>query len=282
MAELAGRVLKDRRPAIMTRIFLAYFGRELTTLIGCGLIWLLAGGGWRMRSPRIQTLHWRLLRWFVRGIAGRVLSTLQIEIAEDPGSEAADAALYAQQPLLILSRHAGPADTVLLIDRLLSHFGRRPSVVFREAIVLDPSVDLIAHRLPHAVLDADDPAQCEARIAQTAAALGPRGALLLFPEGGNFTRERRRHVLRSLRRSGHGGAADAGERMKQSCPLGRRAPWRRCGPIPRPTSCSRRTRDSGWLPSRARSGVSCRWDARCGHACGWFLGARSPRETMQS
>jgi 1-acyl-sn-glycerol-3-phosphate acyltransferase len=218
VAEAVALVTRDRRLALMTRIVLAYFARELATLVACGLIWLLAGGGLQMGSRRIQALHWRLLRWFVGGIAASVRKRLDIEIAEEPDSEPAAAALRGDGAVFVLSRHAGPADTILLIDRLLTHFGRRPSVVFKETIVLDPSIDLIAHRLPHAVLDVDDPAACETRIARTAAALGPRGALLMFPEGGNFTPERRRRALRSLRRRGHTRAARAGERMEHVLP----------------------------------------------------------------
>ena len=218
VAELVAILGGDRRLAIMVRIFLAYFARELATLVACGAIWVLAGAGALMRTSRIQAMHWRLLRWFVGGIADTVLRTLRIEVVEEQGSEEADVALYRDVPVLILSRHAGPGDTVLLIDRLLSHFGRRPSVVFREAIVLDPSVDLIAHRLPHAILDVDDPPECEARIARTAAALGPRGVLLLFPEGGNFTRERHRSALKSLRRHGRHDAAKAAEQMEHVLP----------------------------------------------------------------
>ena len=218
VAELVALLSGDRRLAITVRIFLAYFTRELATLLACGAIWLLAGAGALMRTSRIQTLHWRLLRWFVGGIADTVLRTLRIDVVEEPGSEEAAVALRRDIPLLVLSRHAGPGDTVLLIDRLLSHFERRPSVVFKEAIVLDPSIDLIAHRLPHAILDVEDPPECEARIARTAAALGPRGALLLFPEGGNFSRERQRSALKSLRRHGRPNAATAAERMDHVLP----------------------------------------------------------------
>ena len=218
VAELVARITGDRRLALMTRIFLAYFARELTTLVACGAAWLVAGAGALMRSGPIQALHWSLLRWFVGGIANGVIETLDIRVVQETGSEAAAAALQGSSPLIVLSRHAGPGDTILLIDRLLSHFCRRPSVVFKDALVLDPSIDLLAHRLPHAVLDVDDPQQCQAIIARTAARLGPRGLLLLFPEGGNFTPERRRKALRSLRRRGERSAAKAGERMQHVLP----------------------------------------------------------------
>lgn len=218
VAELAAALGGDRRPALLGRIFLAYFSRELATLLACGAIWLLAGFGTLMHTSRVQTVHWRLLRWFVGGIASSVLRTLRIDVVEEDGSEPAAQALRSDGPMIVLSRHAGPADTILLVDRLLSHFDRRPSIVFKEAVALDPSVDLIAHRLPHAVLDVDDPAECETRIARTTAALGPRGALLLFPEGGNFTPERRRAALRSLWRRRRRSAARVAAQMEHVLP----------------------------------------------------------------
>ncbi len=214
VAELVALISGDRRPAIMTRVCVTYFTREAMTLVACGVLWLFGG----VKAGSVRALHWRLLRWFVGGVARSVARTVQIRIVEEPGSEAAAARLHGDDPLLILSRHAGPADTVLLIDRLLSHFARRTSVVFKEALVLDPAIDLLAHRLPHAVLNTSDPQDCATQIARTAAALGPRGVLLMFPEGGNFTPQRRRRALRSLRRRGQQTAASAGERMQHVLP----------------------------------------------------------------
>jgi 1-acyl-sn-glycerol-3-phosphate acyltransferase len=218
VGELVAVLTGDRRIVITTRICIAYFTRELVTLAACGALWLLGGVGARWSPGSVDSLHWRLLRWFVGGVAGSVARTLDIRILEEGGSEAAAAALHDVGPLLVLSRHAGPADTVLLIDRLLSHFDRRPSVVFKESIALDPAVDLLAHRLPHAVLNTDDAPECEARIARAAAAVGRRGVLLMFPEGGNFSPQRRRSALRSLRRRGQHTAAAAGERMTHVLP----------------------------------------------------------------
>jgi hypothetical protein len=98
----------------------------------------------------------------------------------------------------LLGWHAGPGDTILLIDRLLTRFDRFPSVVFKQSIAIDPCVDLIGHRLPHSALDTSDKEACEGQIEKVAAGLGSRGVLLLFPEGGNFTAERRRRAVRKL------------------------------------------------------------------------------------
>ncbi len=212
-AALTGRP----QPLLFTRFVLAYLARELAVLLACGGLWLATGFGVRIASKRSQLLHLRLLRWFVHGLAGRVLTLLRIDIAADPSPDA-EAALGRDEPLLCFSRHAGPGDTLLLVDQLLSRYHRAPGVVFKETLTIDPCVDLIGHRMPHAVLDTSDTADCEAQIREVAAGLEPRGVLVLFPEGGNFTPERRRRALTHLRRKGRRREAAAGERMTHMLP----------------------------------------------------------------
>ena len=68
------------------------------------------------------------------------------------------------------------------------------------------------------MLDTSDRNDCEARIKGLAAELGRRGTLLLFPEGGNFTPERRRSALRRLWRKGRRRSAARGEDMPHVLP----------------------------------------------------------------
>lgn len=210
---LAGR----RQPAIMSRLIVTYFAHELAALVACGALWLAAGAGRWIHGPRSQRLHWRLVRWFFGGLAAAGRSALEIDVHADPSPDAVHA-LESDRPLLVFSRHAGPGDTIFIIDELLSRFRRRPSVVFKESLAIDPSVDLLAHRLPQAMLDTTDREACEARIAELTAELGPRGTLLLFPEGGNFTPERRRSALRHLWREGRRRSAERAEDMPHVLP----------------------------------------------------------------
>jgi hypothetical protein len=201
VAAVAAAVMHRPQPMLLARLMIAYFARELGVLVACGILWLASGFGLRMRSRRFQLLHYRLLRWFVHGLAERGLTLLDIDVVSEPSEEVARA-LADDQPLLFFSRHAGPGDALLLVDMLITRYNRYPSVVFKDTLAIDPSVDLIGHRLPHAVLDVSNPEECEARIKEVTAKLGPRGVLLLFPEGGNFTRDRQRDALRKLRRKG--------------------------------------------------------------------------------
>ncbi len=217
VAGVAAALTRERKPLVLVRVVVAYLVRELLMLVACGALWLRSGAGLLMGTPTVQRWHWRLLRWFVHGVTGPAVRALDIGIAEDASNEA-DRALSDGGALILFSRHAGPGDTMILIDMLLSRFGRRPSVVFKQAVAFDPSVDLIAHRLPHAVLDTDDRQACEARIAATTDRLGSRGVLVLFPEGGNFTPERRRRAVRHLRQKGNHAAADAATTMNHVLP----------------------------------------------------------------
>jgi 1-acyl-sn-glycerol-3-phosphate acyltransferase len=180
-------------------------------------LWLASCGGVFMGTERFQGLHYRLLRWFVHGFASRWVSLLDIAVPAQEPTEATRA-LQSDRPMLFFSRHAGPGDTILLNDRLLTRFDRFPSVVFKQSIALDPCVDLIGHRLPHAVLDTSDQEGSKQRIEKVAAGLRGRGVLLLFPEGGNFTAERRRRAIRKLWRTGRRREAFQAEHMSHVLP----------------------------------------------------------------
>jgi 1-acyl-sn-glycerol-3-phosphate acyltransferase len=217
LAALVAAATRRPQALIFARMVVAYFALELSTLIACGALWLASGGGLLMSTQRFQRLHYRLLRWFVHGFARHCFSLFDIQVPAEESTEASRA-LDSDGPLLFFSRHAGPGDTILLIDRLLTRFDRLPRVVFKESVALDPCVDLIGHRLPHAVLDTSEKEDCEARIKEVSAGLGGRGVLVLFPEGGNFTPERRRRAIRKLWRIGRRAEAAKAEGMSHVLP----------------------------------------------------------------
>lgn len=216
-AALAGGLLRRPEPMVVARMVIQYCSLELRVLLACGGLWVLSGCGARMRAPRFQHAHYRLLEWFVHGLSARARQLLDVDIDADRESTAARR-MAVDRPLLLFSRHAGPGDSVLLLDLLMGRYHRRPSVVFKDALAIDPCIDLLGHRLPHAVLDRSDTEECEDRIAEVAADLGPRGVLVLFPEGGNFTPERRRRAIASLRRRGRRRQARAAEQMTHVLP----------------------------------------------------------------
>ncbi len=214
---VAAAVLRRPQPLLLVRFAIAYFALELRVLARCGVLWVASGFGARIRSPRFRALHYELLRLFVCRLALRLRTLLDINVEPELTDEV-ERALATDRPLLFFSRHAGPGDTLLLVDLLLRRYDRLPSIVFKDALAIDPCVDLVGHRLPQAILDTSDREESEARIEEVSRGLDSRGILVLFPEGGNFTTERRRRALRKLWRKGRRREAERGRQMNHVMP----------------------------------------------------------------
>ena len=45
----ASALTRRRQPAVVTRLAVSYFAHELGALVACGVLWLLAGAGWRVQ-----------------------------------------------------------------------------------------------------------------------------------------------------------------------------------------------------------------------------------------
>jgi hypothetical protein len=52
--------------------------------------------------------------------------------------------------VIVLSRHAGPGDSFLLVHHLLSRYQRKPRIVMKAALQFDPGLDVVINRLPNA------------------------------------------------------------------------------------------------------------------------------------
>jgi 1-acyl-sn-glycerol-3-phosphate acyltransferase len=141
------------------------------------------------------------MRWFLAtlfDVATRAFR-LRIEV-EEPELTPHEARARLTRPVIVLSRHAGPGDSFLLVHHLLSRYWRRPRIVMKAALQYDPGLDVVINRLPNAFVSARrgaDNAIIQA-IERLASDLGPTGALVIFPEGGNFTPRRRLRAIRLL------------------------------------------------------------------------------------
>jgi 1-acyl-sn-glycerol-3-phosphate acyltransferase len=130
-------------------------------------------------------------------------------------------------PLLVFSRHAGPGDSLLLVHALLQQ-QFRPHIVLRDALQWVPAIDIGLNRLPNLFvgrvastgrrragrkLDQDAQSQ-RAGVARLAAGLVPGDALVLFPEGRNFTPRRRLSSIARLEERGDHAAAEFAREMR--------------------------------------------------------------------
>jgi 1-acyl-sn-glycerol-3-phosphate acyltransferase len=202
LAAAASPLLPGRWRALRLLWFsLVWLAMESVALFACLALWVASGFGGRLRSEPYQDRHYALMRWWlatVFRVATRVFR-VRIEI-EEPELTPGEARARLTRPVIVLSRHAGPGDSFLLVHHLLSRYRRQPRIVMKAALQLDPALDVVINRLPNAFVPARrDPGNLVIReIERLAAGLGPDDALVIFPEGGNFTPRRRLRAIRLL------------------------------------------------------------------------------------
>jgi 1-acyl-sn-glycerol-3-phosphate acyltransferase len=208
------------RPLRVLAFLLVYLALELAALVAAVVLWYAAGFGRELRSPSFVTAHYWVLRRVLHAlvVAARWLFRLRIHTDGAGWSPLDDGVPGSTNAMLVLSRHAGPGDSFLLVETLMDrdHL-RRPRIVLKDALQLDPAVDVYLNRLPSAFLTPGRPDSAE-QVGRLATDLGEQDALLIFPEGGNFTPRRRRRAIDALRRKGLVAQADAAEGMEHLLP----------------------------------------------------------------
>jgi hypothetical protein len=219
-------VVKRRRPRWrLPRVWafgVVYLVGETACLLACLGLWVASGFGWRLQSERQQRWHLALLRRFLAALVAVAGFVFRFRLdVEEPSSHPQDASrMAAPRPILVLARHAGPGASFVLVHLLLSRYDRRPRVVLKEQLRLDPSFDVLLTRLgckfiPTGAGRRDDAIDL---IAETAAGLEDRDALLLYPEGGDWTPTRHRLAVAGLRKRGHRAEAARAVRMPHVLP----------------------------------------------------------------
>jgi 1-acyl-sn-glycerol-3-phosphate acyltransferase len=229
-------------------VFLAvYLASEITGLAACSVIWARAGFSASKAPAAYQEANFLLLARRLDRLyaaAGRLYG-LRMQLPETVGPPRSGTPTVPELPpgpLIVLSRHGGPGDSFLLIHALLVHGRRRPRIVLKDTLALDPLIDVVLHRVPHCFIDPglgprpdSDPGHNEhghehehshekhgentaAEIGRLAADMGSADALVVFPEGGNFTPGRRVRAITRLRRRGLRDSANRARRLHHVLP----------------------------------------------------------------
>lgn len=184
------------------------------------VLWIASGFGWRLRSDRFLTAHYALLRWALRVLigGGRRLFSLEIEAGGDEPPVALPGEDPDEVPIVVMSRHAGPADSLLLLNEVMSWRGRRPRIVAKDLLQFDPAFDLLLNRLPNRFISPSGSVGTVEAIHQLAEGMTSRDAFVIFPEGGNFTEQRRMRAIDRLRTGGHEAAANRAAELRNVLP----------------------------------------------------------------
>lgn len=202
---------------------LVWLAVEAAALTAALFLWVASGFGLLLRTRLFLCLHYAVLRLVLQTAvdAAQVLFRLQLETDGVSWTPLDDGVPGSDNAMLVLSRHGGPGDSLLLVHTLMNRdHQRRPLIVAKDTLQLDPMIDVYLHRLPARFIDPTPAAgdDVEAVVGALAAGMGKRDTLLIFPEGGNFTPRRRLRAILALRRRGHVAHAEAAERMGHVLP----------------------------------------------------------------
>jgi 1-acyl-sn-glycerol-3-phosphate acyltransferase len=181
-----------------------YLVLDAGLLVGCAALWLRHPVDGR-RDPLLwskahEALLHRGLGLLVR--AARPLLGFRVQLQEPPEPNR-----ITGHPLLVLARHGGPGDSFALAELLISRYQRRPIIVAKQTLRWDPALDVLIGRLPSCFIRSGEGGKAPARMAALAEGMLPDDAILLFPEGGNWTPRRHLRAIIRLRRAGRSQAA---------------------------------------------------------------------------
>lgn len=194
----------QRRGVRLVWFGVAWLVLECGALLACLGLWVAGGFGGRLRRDEYQARHYALIRWFLSRVYGTAERVFRLTVTVDePPLTAEEQAARLTRPVIVLSRHAGPGDSFLLVYHLLALYRRKPRIVMKAALQYDPSLDVLINRLPNAFVPrraAESGILDE--ITRLASTMNDDDALVIFPEGGNFTPRRRRLAIRRLEEKG--------------------------------------------------------------------------------
>ncbi|MDX1511388.1 MAG: 1-acyl-sn-glycerol-3-phosphate acyltransferase [Nitriliruptorales bacterium] len=191
------------RPVRLAWFTFVYLAMEAMGLALAFLLWIASGFGWKLRSPAFVNAHYAVLRLCLGLLLRTARRTFNPTITVDERGSIVDRPDVGRPPLIVLARHAGPGDSFLLVGTLLAR-GRRPRIVLKEVLQWDPLLDVMLNRLPSRFIPSTGPGRAGSidAIRELAGSMELDDCMVIFPEGGNFTENRRTRSIAKLEEMG--------------------------------------------------------------------------------
>ncbi len=200
VAALAGLVPRSSRPIRTAALAMAYAFIELRTLV-------------KVATGNLDCD--RLMGDFLTSAYAAVRRILDVEVVLDPSSTTPEE-IPRREPVIVLSRHCGPGDTVLVAWLLTVAYRLQVRIVLKAVLRYEPVLDVAGTLGCLCFLGRGGRARHQ--IHNLAASLAGGQALLLFPEGANFTLPRWHAAIAELRSSGRIRAASHAFRQSYTLP----------------------------------------------------------------
>ena len=208
--------LVDRKRWRFTRIVglgIAFCVVELFGLVMAFVLWLASGFGLWIHTAFFQRLHQLVFETWLELITSAIKTFIGFRFVFP--SEKLDSG-----PLVVLARHAGPGDALLVARALAHDHGRRLRMLGTTKLLWDPFFNHLVNRLPFYFCEPnpeDVDSELEA-ISHAARTIEEDGAMIVFPEGGNYTPRRKQIAVQRLRSRGLPDWADRAERLRHVLP----------------------------------------------------------------
>jgi 1-acyl-sn-glycerol-3-phosphate acyltransferase len=204
LSALAAPLTRRRRLLRFALLGALYLMLDAFLVLCCAALWLRHPLASRREPASWSSRHETLLRKSLAVLlaAARQLLGFRVEVQEPPDQDR-----ISGLPLLVLARHGGPGDSFALVEMLMSRYGRRPAIVLTERLCWDPGLDVILGRLPSCFIRRGCRDAILARLTELAAGMDDNDAILMFPEGGNWTPGRHRRAIARLTGAGRWRAA---------------------------------------------------------------------------
>lgn len=204
------------RPLRLLWLLVLHLTVETLVLVEMLGLWIASGFGllrrWAAFEAWFERTHYEIARTYLRLFNREARRVLHLEIdVQGPTPDA-----MPGTPLIVCCRHAGPADSFVLLYALMRWYRREPRLVLKDVIAWEPMVGTLLHRIPSRFVE-PHPERGEdllSQIADLARDLDNDDVFVIFPEGGNYTPQRRERAIEKLREIGRDDMADRAERME--------------------------------------------------------------------
>jgi 1-acyl-sn-glycerol-3-phosphate acyltransferase len=196
---------------------IVYVVWDAAALVALFVLWLASGFGWKIGNPAFQRAHYVLTGKFLGVLFW--LARWSLHLAVEVVGTDPDTAVPGR-PEIVVSRHAGPGDSFILIHALVNWFDREPRIVLKATLQWDPAVDVLLNRLPNRFISPGrgGTGNVEEEVGELADGLDDNDAFVIFPEGGNFTPHRRIKAIAWLRARGLSDMAERAEGLRNVLP----------------------------------------------------------------
>jgi 1-acyl-sn-glycerol-3-phosphate acyltransferase len=197
---LASLAARSSRPVRTVALAMAYAFIELRTLVKLAIGNLDCD---RLMGDVLTTAY------------AAVRRILDVEVVLDPSSTTPED-IPRHEPVIVLSRHCGPGDSLLVAWLLTIEYRLQVRIILKAILRCEPVLDFAGELGCLCFLARGGRARRQ--IHDLAASLVGGQALLLFPEGANFTWPRWRTAIAELRSTGRIRAASRALRQSYTLP----------------------------------------------------------------